>query len=427
MAATSATYQWQVSIDGGVTWNNIPTATAASLTIPSVTAALNNTQYRSVATNTCGSTTSNAALLTVNPATTITSSPTGVTVCSGSNASFCVTASGNNLTYQWEMAVDCTAPFTNVVGGTTSCLNITNAVATAVYRCKVTGSCGATVTSNCAQLTVGALATVTEQPTNKEICTNGNTSFAVDGTSIFPITYQWQVSNDGGSTWSNINGATSTILTLSNVGVTQNNSRYRCQLFTTACPTPANSNSAVLTVRALPTVGLSASPLTSLLPGQSTVLQATPSLPSSGSVISKTWIKDGAPFVYTGNLYAANVEKVGSYQLSVSETYNSGLTCSNLSPIVTLTAPRSDKLFIFPIPNDGKFTVSYYNITLANSSRTITVYDAKGSKVYHKQMTITGPYTLLNVDIKPAQGGMYVVVVSDDKGNKLAQGQIIVK
>jgi Sortilin, neurotensin receptor 3, len=427
VAATGASYQWQVSIDGGATWNNIPTATAATLTLPLVTAPLNNTQYRCIATNTCGSTTSNVAILTVSPATAITSNPVGETVCVGSSASFCVTASGNNLTYQWEVATSCTAPFTNIAGATSACLNITNAVATAVYRCKVTGSCGTTITSTCAQLTVGALATVTEQPTNKEICTYGNTSFVIEGSSTFPITYQWQVSNDGGTTWNNISGATSTILTLSNIAITQNNSRYRCQLFTTACPTPANSNAALLTVRALPTVGLIASPLTSLLPGQSTVLQATPSLPNAGSTISKIWLKDGAPFVYAGNLYAANVEKVGSYQVSISETFSSGLTCSNLSPIVTLKAPRSDKLFIFPIPNDGRFTVSYYNVTLTNSSRSITVYDAKGSKVYYKQMPINGPYTLLNVDIKPAQGGVYIVVVDDEKGIRLAQGKIVVK
>jgi photosystem II stability/assembly factor-like uncharacterized protein len=427
VAAAGATYQWQVSVDGGVTWNNIPTATAATLTVPAVTLAQNNTQYKAIATNTCGSTSSNVAILTVNPATTITSSPTSVTVCSGSSASFCVTASGNNLTYQWEVSQSCTAPFSNIAGANSSCLNITNALNTSVYRCKVTGSCGATVTSNCAQLTVGALATVTEQPTNKEICANGNTSFIVEGTSTFPITYQWQVSNDGGTTWNNISGATTSVLTLSNVSATANNNRYRCQLFTTACPTPANSNSAVLTVRALPTVGLSASPLTSLLPGQSTVLQATPSLPSSGSTISKTWIKDGAPFVYAGNLYAANVEKVGSYQVNISETHSSGLTCNSISPVVKLIAPRSDQLFIYPIPNDGRFTVSYYNVALTNSSRTITVFDAKGSKVYHKKMPINGAYTLLNVDIKPAQGGVYVVVVSDDKEKTLAQGKIIVK
>jgi hypothetical protein len=428
VSATASSYQWQVSIDGGTSWNNIPTATSTSITIPAVTLAMSGSQYRCSASTICGSTTSAVGILTVNPASSITSQPTAVTVCSGSNAQFCVTASGNSLTYQWETAVDCSAPFTNVAGATTSCLNITNAVASAVYRCKVTSSCGGTLTSSCAQLTVGALATVTQQPTDKEICTNGNTSFTVNGTSAFTITYQWQVSSDGGTTWVNINGANNTTLTLSNVAATQNNNRYRCQLFTTACPTPANSNAAILVVRLLPTVGLTASPLTSLLPGQSTILQATPSLPNtSGSVVNKTWIKDGVPFVYAGNLYAANVEKVGSYQVNVEERYASGLTCIGSSPIVKLTAPRSDQLFIFPVPNDGRFTVSYYNVSLINNTRSISVYDAKGSRVYFKQMPISGPYTLLNVDIQPSQGGVYIVVVGDEKGKRIAQGKIIVK
>jgi len=66
-------YQWQVSIDGGKTWTNLSNGgsysgvTTNTLTI-SGTSDLNGNQYRYVATNSAGSTASNAFTLTVAPA-----------------------------------------------------------------------------------------------------------------------------------------------------------------------------------------------------------------------------------------------------------------------------------------------------------------------------------------------------------------------
>lgn len=62
------TYQWQVSTNGGTTWNNVTGgsgATTASYTTGATSAPMSNNQYRCVATNSCGSTTSNAATLSL--------------------------------------------------------------------------------------------------------------------------------------------------------------------------------------------------------------------------------------------------------------------------------------------------------------------------------------------------------------------------
>jgi hypothetical protein len=59
------TVQWQVSVDGGVTFNNISGATNSTLTLTSVTLAQNGNRYRAVFTNACGSAMSAAATLTV--------------------------------------------------------------------------------------------------------------------------------------------------------------------------------------------------------------------------------------------------------------------------------------------------------------------------------------------------------------------------
>ncbi|HSC64379.1 MAG TPA: hypothetical protein VLD35_12130, partial [Caldimonas sp.] len=59
------TLQWQRSTNGGATWTAIATATAVTYDTGAVTAAQNGELYRAVATNGAGSTSSDAATLTV--------------------------------------------------------------------------------------------------------------------------------------------------------------------------------------------------------------------------------------------------------------------------------------------------------------------------------------------------------------------------
>jgi hypothetical protein len=73
------TVQWQISTDKGATFSNISGATASSYTF-TATAATNGQYFQAVFTNSVGSTTSAAALLTVAQATV-----TGVSVSWGSN------------------------------------------------------------------------------------------------------------------------------------------------------------------------------------------------------------------------------------------------------------------------------------------------------------------------------------------------------
>jgi hypothetical protein len=58
------TVQWQVSTDGGATFNNIPGATSSTLSF-TASASQNGNEYRAVWTNPHGSATTTAATLTV--------------------------------------------------------------------------------------------------------------------------------------------------------------------------------------------------------------------------------------------------------------------------------------------------------------------------------------------------------------------------
>ncbi len=436
-SGTGITYQWQLSTDGGATYNNISNggvysgATTVTLSLTGVTASMNNNRYRAVVSSTaCGApTNSNAAILTVNLLAAITSQPLDVSQCSGSSNTFCVTAVGTNLTYQWQSAPTCVGPWANIGGATSSCLTIIGVVTTS-YRCTVIGTaCGNSVISNCATFNVGTPAVIATQPVSTAICETGNSSFSVIGSGIGSLSYQWQVSTDGGATYNNVNnggvysGATTPTLTLTGVTFSLNGNRYRAVLSNAICGSPAISNAAILTVNARPTVTLSASPYTKLLPGLSTTLTATIVPSATGFNIS--WFRNGTLLTgVTGTTYTADISKLGDYRVNIVNTVTG---CNNQSNLLTISDSASNRLFIYPSPNDGTFTVAYYNNGGASTKRTIAIFDAKGSLVYNRQFDISGPYTLIGIDLKTTSTGIYNVVVGDTNGKKLATGKVHVR
>ena len=66
------TRQWQLSTDGGTTWNDISGATGLTYTVASVNSTDDGKRYRCVATNIAGSVSSNVAVLNVGYAATLT-------------------------------------------------------------------------------------------------------------------------------------------------------------------------------------------------------------------------------------------------------------------------------------------------------------------------------------------------------------------
>lgn len=368
---------------------------------------------------------------TVTPS--VTSQPVSQTICSGSNTTFSVAATDASG-YQWQVSTG-GGPFTNIGGATASSYTVTAATPAQngnQYRVVVSSACATSVNSNAATLTVISPVTVSTQPANREICSGSNTSFTVAGTSTQTISYQWQISTNSGGSWTNLSntaiysGVTTPTLSLSAVPVSVNTSQYRCLLSNTTCTTAVNSNVVTLTVRQLPSVILSVGPLSSLLPGQTTTITANPSA-STGGTLSTSWFYNSNPVANSGNTRTVNVEQVGTYRVTINETFSSGLSCSNQSSDLVIDAAVSDKLFIFPSPNDGRFTVSYYNNGGTSTQRRIIITDAKGARVYDKQFNIAGAYTLLNIDLRTANRGIYFVSVGDAAGTKLTTGKVHIR
>lgn len=116
--------QWQRSSDGGKTYADVPAATSATLSF-AAQAVDNGKLYRAVFSNSNGSVTSSAAMLTVGTPPQITSLPTDVTVTAGLNATFTVFLFGTpQPAVQWQVSVDGGLTWKNVTGARSTLLTL---------------------------------------------------------------------------------------------------------------------------------------------------------------------------------------------------------------------------------------------------------------------------------------------------------------
>lgn len=429
---TGVLYQWQVSIDGGANYNDIPGETNATYTINAVTPVMDGFRYRARLSNSTCTTPgiSNSALLTVNTLPAIATDPTSTTLCVGANNTFTALGTGTGTGYQWQLSTDGGLNFNNIAGATSSNYTVTGITAGMngnQYRVVLSGTCSPAVTSAAATLTVVSPPVISNSPTDDQICETGTLSFSVTATGA-GIIYQWQSSPDG-ITYTNIanggiySGANTATLTLTNIPSSVHDYRYRVSLSNATCTAPVISGVARLTVNPRPTVSLSGSPYTSLLPGRTTTLIATILPSSTGFNIS--WYRNNVLIPgATGLGYSVDVTNMGNYRV---EIVNAITGCNNTSQILTIKDSASSRLFIFPSPNDGRFTVSYHNPGGNPTQHTIAVFDARGEKVYHRKLNVTGPYELHQLDLRPAAKGVYTIVIGDGTGKRLAEGKMMVQ
>ncbi len=402
VSATATSFQWQLSTDGGVTWNNIGGATTTSYSITGVTAGMNGNRYRCVASTQCGNTNSSAAILTVDTPPNITTQPQDASVCTGGNNTFSVVATGSGLTYQWQLSTDGGGTYNDIVGATSSSYTVTGATAGMNgfrYRVIITGTCApTTVTSNGAILTVVASLTITTQPTDVTACVGGNASFTVAATGS-GIVYQWQVSTDGGTTYNNVtnggvySGATSATLNITGLTAGLNGNRYRC-VITSPCGN-GTSNSALLTVNTLPAI--TAQPQNvNICAGSS----ATFSVTAAGTGITYQWQESTDGGVTYNNIPGATSS---SYTIAVvTLAMNNNRYRCVVSGICT--PPATSNAAILTTATSIIITSQPANSTICEGTNTSFSVTATGSGlVYQWQVSTDGGGTYNNV----TNGGVY--------------------
>ena len=177
------TFQWR---KGGI---DITGATSATLTLTNAQFT-DAASYIIVATNTLGTATSSAAVLTVNPAPpTITAQPQDCTIATGSTVVFSVAATGTGLTYQWAK------DGVNLTGATAASFLLANAQSTDAgnYAVAVGNGTVSTATSNPAALTVLTTTTpgrLINLSTRGQVGTGGNVliaGFVITGSAAKPV------------------------------------------------------------------------------------------------------------------------------------------------------------------------------------------------------------------------------------------------
>jgi hypothetical protein len=516
-AGTAPTLQWQVSTDGGTTFTNIAGATSNTLTLTGVTAAMNNNQYHLVVTNACPSTaTSSNVTLTVQTAPAITTQPAAASTCTGNTATFTVVATGTNLTYQWQTAPTCGLTFTNIIGATSATLsipNVTAAMAGTAYRVVVSGNCTpSSATSNCVTITVNTTTTITGQPASAAACAGAPVTFTTAATGS-SITYQWQVSTNGGTTFTDIAGATATSYTIAAAAAAQNGNQYRAVLSST-CAAALNTNAATLTVSTPPSIttqpadvavcatsatlsvvaagtGLSyqwqvsidggttftniagaTSPalalnnLTAAMAtwkyrvvvsggtcGTATSNSVTVRVGSNPSVVltpapvsttnpsrptelyttispagnySFAWYRNGIllPAYSSSPVFTDILDEFGTYKVIITDIATGCTAASNTITINDIAAERN-RLFIYPNPTGGIVQLSYYSDDAATQTRMLNLYDSKGSRVMAKTFITAGRYGRMNIDLSQFANGVYHAELRDASGKKLASESII--
>ncbi|MDB5252497.1 MAG: large protein, partial [Flaviaesturariibacter sp.] len=357
--------------------------------------------------------------------------PTNLVVCNGSGGIITATAAGTGLTYQWQISTDGGATFSNlanggIYGGTTTGTLTLSSTTTALnanrYRVVVNGTCTASpLMSSVSTLSVNTPGAITGQPAvNTKVCV-GNTATITAAASGSQPSYQWQVSRDGGITYTDLaTGGTAATLSLANATMADNGNRYRVVATIASCGS-AVSQPTILTVSPLPVVTLSVAPVNEIKPGQNTFITAG-SVPAAASYV---WTRNGLVVAgATGSSINANINGLGSYQAIVTDVNG----CTNKSSIQAVTALPSYDLFIYPNPSNGIFQVRLYQPSLTDW-RTVRIFNSEGVLVASREFSLfsnVDPYLKMDFDLSHAASGIYFVVLTHRLWTPTVAGKIII-
>jgi len=224
-------YQWQqLPVNGS--WSDIAGATGTAY---SFTADMNknNYQYRCKAIGMYGSeAVSSAAKVTVVKKLTITAQPKSVTAERRNTVIFSVGAEGGNgtLSYQWQEKRTSSSSWKTISGTAAKKASYQQTAGISSngysYRCVVTDSKGAAVTSNAAQLTILEVLSINSHPQDASVGSGMTASFTVSASGA--EIYQWQTSTDGAN-WANCSQSTAGTKTLQVTADSSTFGRsYRC-------------------------------------------------------------------------------------------------------------------------------------------------------------------------------------------------------
>ena len=413
--------QWQYSTDG-LNFSNAPTSTTVSSAFPFSTTSTSivNTSYSvtNVATSTyfrakitsgvCSSAYSNVVSFTIAPVAIAGTAVVGSTsICAASATTLGLTNYLGTITWQkstnWTAA---TPTWSSVIGGTTANVSTGALTASTAFRAKVTiGTCS-TVYSATTIVTVspGAVGgTVAVNVAGTDVCLGSSKAMKVTGNIG---TVQWQMSTNGGTTYSDVVGATTTPYTFNTIN---SNSLFRVVATSGVCVTKAYSNAVQITVTTVPAIA-------GVISGSSSVCTATApgsSLTLSGSQGTIVWQKStnwtaAAPTWATVTGATTTVLSTGS--LTVASAYKALLasgSCVATTPTFVVTvSPKIVAKAIAANVTAPAGTATTSALCTTDTTKILTLATGYvGAIQWQTAATATGPWA----DIAGANSATYAV------------------
>ncbi|MEX0980938.1 MAG: hypothetical protein WDZ47_02505, partial [Bacteroidales bacterium] len=265
--------------------------------------------------------------LSFHPIPVITQEPASQAVCAvGDLASFSVTATGAELTYQWRIGTTNLIDGGNISGATSAILTIDpvdNADIAADYNVVVSDICGRDVTSVDASLSISTEITINTQPVSQIGCQGSPVSFSVVaiGDSLY---YQWRKGTVNLTNTGNISGATSSTLTVYSVNTSDVATNYNV-IVSGKCAADVTSANASLAINLRPDAPTV------------TVIQPTCSVPTgtitvSSSLVDLSFSVDGTDYTNTTGIFTSLA--AGEYEV----TAKSADGCVSAGTSVTINA-----------------------------------------------------------------------------------------
>jgi hypothetical protein len=404
-------YMWQISTDGGTSWNTAPGSIyAAQYNISGVTASMDGYLFRCMIDAACINLFfSTTVTLNVGTAPTLVSNPTDAVVCQNAAGSFTVIASGSGLGYMWQQQApgggtwsNCNGPFSTTATFTLS--NVQMNLNGWRYRCIVSGTCTPKDTTVAALLTVKPAPVFNTQPVNQSVCMNANATFSFTASGA-NLNYLWELSTNGTS-WTTAPG-TATNATYSITGATMgmNGYQYHC-IISGDCQPSDTSNAVTLTVNSSPlitvqpndgAVCVGADTSFTVIASGGNLLYQWQSKPSGGS-----WANATGPTAITATYVLSNVSQAldGSmYRCMISGP----------CPPDTVTDSATLTVYAAPVPDLGPNTNMFWSDTIVLSS--------SGSFTQYYWSTGAATPALQIIGSIAGNGQhMYILTVTDNHG-----------